>query len=225
MEHGCDIRFTNNNLRIRQQASIRTLIEKQTMEHGCDIRFTNNNLRIRQQASIRTLIEAIIGLDRFLSCAFSDRFCLNGKIEGNNVGILKDGNVEIGDETEKLRTYNGPVKDKKVKQPSGKGVNAGLVRKNKVGKDEEVAATVAVSNGTLSLDSNLRQAVKSRLLNDKHTRLNKQAGKSDAVSSEAPIFSHSIECYKQRLLAVIALNATSNGRLGYLNSGLPHRQR
>ncbi|XP_058785879.1 protein WVD2-like 5 [Vicia villosa] len=127
---------------------------------------------------------------------FDDDLCkeelkegLNGKVEGNNVEILKDEDGEIGDETEKLksRTSNGPVKDKKVKQLSGKGVNAGLVRKSKVGKDEEVAAAAAVSNGTLSLDSNPRQAVKSRALNDKQTRLNKQAGKSDAASSEAPM--------------------------------------
>ncbi|XP_058785892.1 protein WVD2-like 6 [Vicia villosa] len=128
---------------------------------------------------------------------FDDDLCkeelkegLNGRIEGNNVGILKDEDVEIGDETEKLksRTSNGPVKDKKVKHLSGKGVNAGLVRKSKVGKDEEVAAAAAaVSNGTSSLDSNPRQAVKSRALNDKQTRLNKQAGKSDAATSEAPM--------------------------------------
>ncbi|CAI8599642.1 unnamed protein product [Vicia faba] len=114
---------------------------------------------------------------------------LNGKIEGNNVGILKEEDVEIGGESETSRTRNGPVKDKKVKQTSGKGGPIGLVRKNKVGKDEEVVAAAAVSNGTSSsLDLNPRQAVKSRALNlnDKQTRLNKQAGKSDAASSEAP---------------------------------------
>ncbi|CAL5205010.1 unnamed protein product [Lathyrus oleraceus] len=110
---------------------------------------------------------------------------LNGKIEGNNVGILKEEDVEIGDGKEKSRTGNGLVKNKKVKQP--KSVHTGLVRKNKVGKDEEVVAASSVSNGTSALDSHPRLAVKSRALNDKQTRLNKHAGKSDAASSEAPM--------------------------------------
>ncbi|CAK8568625.1 unnamed protein product [Lathyrus sativus] len=124
---------------------------------------------------------------------FDDDLCmeelkegLSGKIEGNNVSILKDEDVEIGDEMEKSRTGNGLVKNKKVKQPSVKGVHRGLVRKNRVGKDEEVVAASSVSNGTSTLDSHPRHAVKSRALNVKQTRLSKHPGKSDAAS-EAPM--------------------------------------
>lgn len=73
------------------------------------------------------------------------------------------------------------MKNKKVKQP--KSVHTGLVRKNKVRKDEEVVAASSVSNGTSALDSHPRLAVKSRALNDKHTRLNKVTVTFDFASS------------------------------------------
>ncbi|GAU23155.1 hypothetical protein TSUD_306030 [Trifolium subterraneum] len=121
----------------------------------------------------------------------------NGKIEGDNVNVSKEEEVEIVDETDKSRTRKGLVKNKNAKLPSAKGVHTSSVRNNKDGKDKEAT----VSNGTSTLDSHLRQPIKNKAVNDKQTRLSKKIvlafpdisytfsqhpGKSDAASSEAP---------------------------------------
>lgn len=112
---------------------------------------------------------------------------LNGKIEGNNVNVFKDEEVEIVDEMEKSRTKKDLVNNKNSKLPSPRGLHMTSVRKNKDGKDEEAAVASSVSNATSTLDSHPRQPVKNRAVNDKQTRHSKHNGKSDAASTEAPM--------------------------------------
>ncbi|TKY74731.1 WAVE-DAMPENED 2 [Spatholobus suberectus] len=107
----------------------------------------------------------------------------NDNVDGNNVTISKEEEVEIIDQMEQLKATKGPVKNKNAKPPSPRGVHASSVKKSKDGKDEEAAS--AVSNGTFTLDAHPRQPIKNRSLSDKQAWLSKHPGKSNAAPSEA----------------------------------------
>ncbi|XP_020238577.1 protein WVD2-like 5 [Cajanus cajan] len=107
----------------------------------------------------------------------------NDNVDGNNVIISKEEEVEIIDRTGQLKAGKVSFKNKNVKPPSPRGVHASSIKKSKDGKDEEVAS--AVSNGSSALDSHPRQPIKNRSLNDKQTRLLKLPGKLNAAPSEA----------------------------------------
>ncbi|KAH1124525.1 hypothetical protein GLYMA_06G068300v4 [Glycine max] len=106
----------------------------------------------------------------------------NDNIYMNNVTISKEEEAEIIDRTEQLKVGKGPAKNKNAKPPSPRGSHASSVKKNKDGKDEEVASSV--SNGTFASDSHPRQPIKNRSLSDKQARLSKHPGKSNAAHSE-----------------------------------------
>ncbi|KAG5045185.1 hypothetical protein JHK86_014591 [Glycine max] len=106
----------------------------------------------------------------------------NDNIYMNNVTISKEEEAEIIDRTEQLKVGKGPAKNKNAKPPSPRGSHASSVKKNKDGKDEEVASSV--SNGTFASDSHPRQPIKNRSLSDKQARLSKHPGKSNTAHSE-----------------------------------------
>ncbi|KAG4392053.1 hypothetical protein AAZX31_04G065400 [Glycine max] len=124
---------------------------------------------------------------------YSSKEGSNDNIDVNNVTISKEEEAKIIDRTGQLKVGKGPAKNKNAKPPSPRGSHVSSVKKNKDGKDEEVAS--AVSNGTFALDSHPRQPIKNRSLSDKQARLSKHPGKSNAATSE-----ESMEKSRPRLL-------------------------
>ncbi|XP_027354315.1 protein WVD2-like 5 [Abrus precatorius] len=107
----------------------------------------------------------------------------NDNVDGNNVTISKEEEVEIINQTEQVKAQKGPVKNKNAKTLSPRGVHASSAKKSTDGKNEK--ATSVFSNGTFALESHPRQPVKNKSFSDKQTRLSKHPGKSNAASSEA----------------------------------------
>jgi len=80
--------------------------------------------------------------------------------------------MKISDQTKQSKATKGLVKNKNAKAPTSSGVHAGLGNKSKIGKDKESSSSV--SNGTLAVDSRLKQSIKSsRSFNDRQTQLSK----------------------------------------------------
>ncbi|KAF3447114.1 hypothetical protein FNV43_RR12294 [Rhamnella rubrinervis] len=95
----------------------------------------------------------------------------------NGLTIAKDGRVKGAGHPKQSRSQKGQGTSKNEKSTSLKSVSTSLLKKNKDGKDAEATSA---QNGSVALNSNPRQPIKSRSFNDR-----KQSGKSEVALSES----------------------------------------
>jgi hypothetical protein len=101
----------------------------------------------------------------------------NVQSASNGLTIAKDARVKGAEHPKQSKSQKVQGTSKNEKSTSLKSVSARLLKKNKDGKDAEATST---QNGSVALNSNPRQPIKSRSFNDR-----KQSGKSEGASSES----------------------------------------
>nr|ABK95344.1 unknown [Populus trichocarpa] len=109
--------------------------------------------------------------------------CTNDNLSTREVeGELKEGEAKVkdADNSEKARSQKGSGKGGNAKPSNPKNVSATQV-KGKDGRD--AVARTAVSNGSVAVNSQLKQPLKSNSFNERQGQASKQSGKSDAVLS------------------------------------------
>ncbi|KAH8482754.1 hypothetical protein H0E87_030003 [Populus deltoides] len=109
--------------------------------------------------------------------------CTNDNLSTREVeGELKEGEAKVKDvdNSEKARSQKGSGKNGNAKPSNPKNVSATQV-KGKDGRD--AVARTAVSNGSVAVNSQLKQPLKSNSFNERQGQASKQSGKSDAVLS------------------------------------------
>ncbi|KAL9338789.1 hypothetical protein Peur_067804 [Populus x canadensis] len=100
----------------------------------------------------------------------------------NGFSVSKEGEAKVKDvdNSEKARSQKGSGKSGNAKPSNPKNVSATQV-KGKDGRD--AVARTAVSNGSVAVNSQLKQPLKSNSFNERQGQASKQSGKSDAVLS------------------------------------------
>ncbi|XP_011036553.1 PREDICTED: uncharacterized protein LOC105134022 isoform X1 [Populus euphratica] len=100
----------------------------------------------------------------------------------NGFSVSKEGEAKVkdADNSEKARSQKGSGKSGNAKPSNPKNVSATQV-KGKDGRD--AVARTAVSNGSVAVNSQLKQPLKSNSFNERQGQASKQSGKSDAVLS------------------------------------------
>ncbi|KAJ6856419.1 protein WVD2-like 5 isoform X1 [Populus alba x Populus x berolinensis] len=100
----------------------------------------------------------------------------------NGFSVSKEGEAKVkdADKSEKARSQKGSGKSGNAKPSNPKNVSATQV-KGKDGRD--AVAQTAVSNGSVAVNSQLKQPLKSNSFNEGQGQASKQSGKSDEVLS------------------------------------------
>ncbi|XP_034917722.1 protein WVD2-like 5 isoform X2 [Populus alba] len=109
--------------------------------------------------------------------------CTNDNLSTREVeGELKEGEAKVkdADKSEKARSQKGSGKSGNAKPSNPKNISATQV-KGKDGRD--AVAQTAVSNGSVAVNSQLKQPLKSNSINEGQGQASKQSGKSDEVLS------------------------------------------
>ncbi|XP_011036554.1 PREDICTED: uncharacterized protein LOC105134022 isoform X2 [Populus euphratica] len=122
-------------------------------------------------------------LSESMGNAFKVDDCTNDILSTREVeGELKEGEAKVkdADNSEKARSQKGSGKSGNAKPSNPKNVSATQV-KGKDGRD--AVARTAVSNGSVAVNSQLKQPLKSNSFNERQGQASKQSGKSDAVLS------------------------------------------
>ncbi|KAJ6862266.1 hypothetical protein NC652_039184 [Populus alba x Populus x berolinensis] len=100
----------------------------------------------------------------------------------NGFSVSKEGEAKVkdADKSEKARSQKGSGKSGNAKPSNPKNISATQV-KGKDGRD--AVAQTAVSNGSVAVNSQLKQPLKSNSINEGQGQASKQSGKSDEVLS------------------------------------------
>ncbi|XP_061951467.1 protein WVD2-like 5 isoform X2 [Populus nigra] len=109
--------------------------------------------------------------------------CTNDNLSTREVeGELKEGEAQVkdADNSERARSQKVSGKSGNAKPSNPKNVSATQV-KGKDGRD--AVARTAVSNGSVAVNSQLKQPLKGNSFNERQGQASKQSGKSDAVLS------------------------------------------
>ncbi|KAJ6924760.1 protein WVD2-like 5 [Populus alba x Populus x berolinensis] len=109
---------------------------------------------------------------------------LKAYVGSNGLPVFKEGEVKVkdADNSENAKSQKGPGKRGTAKPSHPKNASATQVKKGKDGRDAEVQLTV--SNGSVDVNSQLKQHLKSKSFNERQGQASKQSGKSDAAPPE-----------------------------------------
>ncbi|KAG6770741.1 hypothetical protein POTOM_026432 [Populus tomentosa] len=109
---------------------------------------------------------------------------LKAYVGSNGLPVFKEGEVKVkdADNSENAKSQKGPGKRGTAKPSHPKNASATQVKKGKDGRDAEVQLTV--SNGSVAVNSQLKQHLKSKSFNERQGQASKQSGKSDAAPPE-----------------------------------------
>uniref|UniRef100_A0A6M2EJY3 TPX2 C-terminal domain-containing protein n=1 Tax=Populus davidiana TaxID=266767 RepID=A0A6M2EJY3_9ROSI len=109
---------------------------------------------------------------------------LKAYVGSNGLPVFKEGEVKVkdADNSENAKSQKGPGKRGTAKPSLPKNASATQVKKGKDGRDAEVQLTV--SNGSVAVNSQLKQHLKSKSFNERQGQASKQSGKSDAAPPE-----------------------------------------
>ncbi|XP_061965569.1 protein WVD2-like 5 isoform X1 [Populus nigra] len=109
---------------------------------------------------------------------------LKAYVGSNGLPVFKEGEVKVkdADNSENAKSQKGPGKRGTAKPSHLKNASATQVKKGKDGRDAEVQLTV--SNGSVAVNSHLKQHLKSKSFNERQGQASKQSGTSDAGPPE-----------------------------------------
>ncbi|CAK7353696.1 unnamed protein product [Dovyalis caffra] len=109
---------------------------------------------------------------------------LKAYVGSNGLSVSKEGDSKGkgADNSEKAKSQKGTGKSGKSKPSHLKNFSATQVKKGRDGRD--AGARPTVSNGSVAVNSELKQPFKSKSFNERQGHASKQSGKSDAAPSE-----------------------------------------
>ncbi|KAF9662132.1 hypothetical protein SADUNF_Sadunf18G0021400 [Salix dunnii] len=109
-------------------------------------------------------------------------------VGSNGLSVSKEGEAKVkdSDNSEKARSQKGSGKSGNAVPSNPKNVSATQVKKDKDGRD--AVARTAVSNGSVAVNSQLKQTLKNKSFNERQGQASKKSGKSDEVLSAGLVY-------------------------------------
>ncbi|KAJ6354647.1 hypothetical protein OIU77_005284 [Salix suchowensis] len=113
-------------------------------------------------------------------------------VGSNGLSVSKEGEAKVKDAD---NSEKGSGKSGNTMPSNPKNVSATRVKKDKDGRD--AVARTAVSNGSVAVNSQLKQTLKGKSFNERQGQASKKSGKSDEVPSAGPVEKTKLKALKK----------------------------
>ncbi|KAG5225273.1 protein WVD [Salix suchowensis] len=126
------------------------------------------------------------------SCTAGEDCVVSDNLSGSTGNTFEEGEAKVKDAD---NSEKGSGKSGNTMPSNPKNVSATRVKKDKDGRD--AVARTAVSNGSVAVNSQLKQTLKGKSFNERQGQASKKSGKSDEVPSAGPVEKTKLKALKK----------------------------